>query len=566
MRVRKLLFLFVVLAMLLAACGPTPEPQVVEKVVTKEVEKVVTQVVEQTVVETVVVEGTPEVVEKVVEKVVTATPGPAAAEPTEPQYGGTLKISLGPDFVTFHPWWDVTNANFKPTFFEAPIRISDEGTFEPWLAEKWEILDDGLTVRLYLRKGVKFHNGREMTADDVVWSVDQARDETLGHHLSDRFTTCTGATKVDDYTVDIHYSQVTHSALDGIARMYIFPQEAAETIETVPVGTGPFKLEEWVPGDHLTAVKFEDYWREGLPYLDKVEVVPIPDAQSRMVNLLAGSIDALWEVPLADKALLEQAPGITVGESAPGFSFYAILFNINVSPFDNTKVRQALNYAVDRDKINQLALHGEGNMTTLPYAPTSWAYPEDLKDYYTYDLDKAKELLAEAGYPDGFKTSILIRGASGPYLDIAQVYQQDLAQIGVEAEILPTELPQYWPKLIGSEFEMVSHGTGEATVDPSGLFEGGACCRPFRNFFGITENTTWFPEYKSLIEQASTELDQEKRKELYHDALEIFVEQGWTIPIAWKQQIYALTDKVHGFRTDMDGLIWLGEAWLTPEQ
>lgn len=500
------------------------------------------------------------VVEREVEVMVTPTP---VSPPTEPQAGGTLNLSLGPDFVTFHPFYDVTNLEFKVPMFEAPIRISDEGDFEPWLAESWEVSEDGKTITLHLRQGIKFHNGREMTADDVVWSVDQARDESLGHHLSDRFKTCTGATKVDDYTVQVHYSQVTHSALDGIARLYMFPQEAAETIETKPVGTGPFKFEEWVPGDHLTLTKFEDYWQAGLPYLDEVVVKPIPDPQARMVNLLAGTLDGLWAVPLADKALLEQSPEVNVGVSPPGFHFYAFLMNINEPPFDNQLVRQAVNYAVDREKINQLAFHGEGNMTPLPVAPTSWIYPEELADYYTFDLDKAESLLEEAGYPDGFETQMLIRGPSGIYLDMAQVYQQDLAKIGVDVELLPTELPQYWPKLIGSEFAIVSHGTGDATVDPSGLFEGAACCRPFRNFFGITDNDTWFPEYESLAAQASTELDQDKRKELYDQAITILVEQGWTIPIAWRQQVFALKDYVHGLRTDMDGQIWLHEVWLS---
>lgn len=487
----------------------------------------------------------------------------APVQDTKPVPGGTLTLSLGPDFVNFHPYWDITNRSFKPTFFDPPIRIGNDGQFEPWLAESWSVSDDGLTITLNLRQGVMFHNGREMTAEDVVWSVDYARDEEYGHHLSDRFGTCTGAAAIDDYTVEVYYSETTHSALDGLARMYIFPQEAAEDIETTPVGTGPFKLGEWVPGDHLTAVKFDDYWQEGLPYLDEIVVKPIPDAQSRMVNLLAGSIDGLWEVPMADISLLEQTEGIIVGKSAPGFGFYAFIMNINEPPFDNQLVRQAMNYAIDREKINQLAFHGEGITSVIPYTDASWAYPEDLANYYTHDPEKAKELLAEAGYHDGFSVQMVIRGASGPHLDQAQVYQQDLAAVGIDVEILPTELPQYWPILIDSQFAIVSHATGEATVDPSGQFEGAACCRPFRNFFGIVDNTTWFPEYESIVSQAATEMDQETRKALYHDALEILLEQGWTIPTVWQQETYAYNDYVMDFRTDMDGLIWLGETWLS---
>ena len=486
----------------------------------------------------------------------------AAPAASQPKSGGTLNLALSSDFDTFDPYFDTSTVEFKAPFFEAPVRISDDGKFEPWLAEKWEVSKDGLEITLNLRKGVKFHNGREMKADDIVWSVQRALDKDKGYHLSDRFTTATGAEKVDDYTVKVKYSKIANSALDGLARLYIFPKEANDTIAKKPVGTGPFQFQEWIPGDHMTAVKFKDYWQQGKPYLDKLNVKVIPDIQSRVVNLTGGSIDLLNGVPLVDKDRMEKTPGMIVGASPPNGTFYAFLMNVKEKPFDNQLVRQALNYAVDRDKIGKLAFSSAAQMAPLPFAPTSWAYPKELESYYKFDLAKAKELLKQAGFPDGFKTQMLVRETSGLYLDAAQVYQSDLAKIGVNMELLPTELPQYWPLLQGSKFGIVSHGTGDATIDPSGLFEGAACCRPFRNFFGITDNTTWFPEYKATIEQASTELDQAKRKELYAKAVKILVEQGWTIPIAWRQQVYAHRDFVKGLRTDLDGQMWLENAWL----
>ena len=492
-----------------------------------------------------------------------AAEGEEAAASTGPKVGGTLNMSLGDDFVTFHPYFDVTNSDFKPTFFEAPIRISDEGDFEPWLAESWEQSEDGLSVTLALREGIMFHNGREMTADDVVWAVDHARNTEFGHHLSDRFQTATGAEKIDDHTVRINYSERTASQLDGIARLYIFPQEALETIDTVPVGTGPFKFVEWIPGDSLTVERFEDYWREGYPYLDRIVVTAIPDAQARLVNLRSNTIDLLLNVPLIDKAALAEEEGLVVGAEPPGFSFYAFLMNINRPPFDDVRVRQAFNYAINREEIANTAFHGQAEVVTVPYPPTSWAYAEDLTDYYTYDPERAKELLAEAGYPDGFSVEMLIRGTSDAHLDQAQVYQQQLAAIGVQVELVPTELPQYWPLLFASDFAIVSHATGDTSVDPSGLFESAACCRPFRSFFGIQDRTDeWFIEYSDVIAQAREETDREVRKDLYHRALEILFEQGWTIPTVWSQSTYAHWENVQGFRTDLDGTVWLGETWL----
>ena len=512
-----------------------------------------------------------------------AAPAAPAAESdgeavaTGPQSGGTLNMSLGDDFVTFHPYFDVTNGDFKPQFFEAPIRISDAGDFEPWLAESWDAAEDGLSVTLHLRSGVMFHNGREMTADDVVWAVEHARNTEFGHHLSDRFQTATGAEKVDDTTVRITYSERTASQLDGIARLYIFPQEALENIDTAPVGTGPFKFTEWIPGDSLTIERFEDYWREGYPLLDKIVVKPIPDAQARLVNLRSEAIDLLMNVPLIDKAALSEEEGIVVGAEPPGFSFYAFIMNINAPPFDDILVRQAFNYAINREEIANTAFSGQADPVIIPYPSTSWAYAEDLTTYYTYDPEKAKELLAEAGYPDGFSVKMLIRGTNDAHVDQAQVYQQQLAAIGVQVELVPTELPQYWPQLFAGDFAIVSHATGDTSVDPSGLFEGAACCRPFRNFFGVqytqeelqkdadqrtARTDAWYVEYLDTILQAREETDREIRKELYHRALEIMLEQGWSIPTVWSQSTYAHWDYVNDVRTDLDGTLWLGETWL----
>ncbi|HXF60474.1 MAG TPA: ABC transporter substrate-binding protein [Caldilineaceae bacterium] len=487
--------------------------------------------------------------------------GEAAA--SGPQPGGTLNLSFGDDFVTFHPFYDVTNADFKPIFFEAPLRISDDGGFEPWLAESVEPAEDGLSVTIRLRQGIKFHNGREVTADDLIWSVDLARNQEIGHHLGDRFQTATGAEKIDDYTVRITYSERTASQLDAIARLYLFPQEAAETIDTVPVGTGPFKFVEWIPGDSVTAERFEDYWQEGLPYLDRVVIKAIPDVQARQVNLQSQAIDLLMYLPLSDKQAMEAEEGIIVGEAPPGFSFYAFIMNINAPPFDDVRVRQAFQYAIDREEIANTAFHGEATPLLIPYPPTSWVYPEDLENYYTHDPERARELLAEAGYPDGFSVEMLIRGTEDAHLDQAQVFQQQLAEIGVQVELLPTELPQYWPLLFESQFQIVSHKTGDATVDPSGLFEAAACCRPFRSFFGIQDRTEdWFIEYRDVINRARESNDQEERAQLYHRALEIWLEQAWTIPTVWEQDVYAYWDYVQGLRTDMDGSLWLHETWL----
>ncbi len=482
-----------------------------------------------------------------------------------PKRGGTLEMSLGNEFVTFHPYFDVTNSNFKPTFFEAPIRISDAGDFEPWLAESWQEAENGLSVTLKFRPGIIFHNGREMTADDMLWSLNYARNPEFNHQLSDRFETVTGAEKLDNLTVRINYSEQTASQLDALLRLYIFPQEALETIETVPVGTGPFRFVEWIPGDSLTVERFDAYWRKGFPYLDKIVVRPLIDAETRSMSLRMNTVDLLLNVPLADKAALAAEEGFVVGVEPPGFYFYAFMMNINVPPFDEMKVRQAFNYAINRDEIADTVFQGEALTATVPYPPTSWAFAEDLTTYYIHDLEKAKALLAEAGYPAGFSVEMLVRATDedDPLLKQAQVYQKQLAAIGIEVQLVPAELPEYWDRLTASNFSIVSHATGNPSVDPSGLFESAACCRSFNNFFGVQDRTeAWFVEYRDVINQARVETDPEVRKQLYHRVLEILLEQGWTVPTVWIQSTYAHWAYVQDFRTALDGTIWLGETWL----
>ena len=486
----------------------------------------------------------------------------ATSTPSEPKLGGILTMSLGTDFVTFHPYFDETNKEYKPIVFEAPVRRANDGTFQPWLAKSYEVSADGKSVTLHLRKGVKFHNGREMTADDIVWSVEYASNPDYGTHIHDFFVDCAGAEKIDDYTVQVNYNRVTHIKLDGIARLYIFPKEAASTIDKKPVGTGPFKFEEWVPGDHATFVKFADYWRKGLPYLDGIVIKSLPDPASRMLNLVSGSVDFIMDVPESDAGLLRKIKNIVVEKGPVGFNFMAFIMNINKPPFDNQLVRQAMNYAIDRKEICKLAFFDEFPPTAFPFAEFSLAYYDDLAHYYHYDPDKAKELLAQAGYPNGFEVDMVIRGTGGFHLEQAKVYQAQLARIGVKVNILPTPLPQYWPILINSKFAIVSHMTGGAVVDPSGAFAACAAMRPFRNFFGITDNTTWFPKYSEAITKAAESLNTEERKKYYHEALTIFVEQGWTIPVAWWSAIFARKDFVRGIEYGLNSELFLGETWL----
>jgi ABC-type transport system substrate-binding protein len=338
---------------------------------------------------------------------------------------------------------------------------------------------------------------------------------------------------------------------------------------------------EWIPGDSLTVERFDDYWRKGFPYLDKIVVKPILNSDTRISNLQSRAIDLLMNVSLAEKATLStrdmRDEGIVVGAEPPGFSFFGFIMNINAPPFDNQLVRQAFNYAIDRQGIVDQAFYGQAISTTLPYPKTSWAYAADLADRYPYSPEKAKELLAAAGYPAGFSIKMLVRGTDGPHLAQAQVYQKQLTAVGIHAQLIPADDDDYWPQLYAGNFSIVSHSTVNQSVDPGGLFEAAACCRPFNSFFGLEytqeelqkppdqrtdRSDTWFAEYRDTINQAREESDRQTRQGLYHQVMQILLDQGWMIPTVWNQTAYAHWNDVHNVRMDPDGNIWLGESWL----
>jgi peptide/nickel transport system substrate-binding protein len=495
----------------------------------------------------------------------TSTTGGAVAtpKPGDVKRGGTLTLSLGPDFTTLDPYYDNENVEFKPQMFDSVLRRAPDGSkYLPWLAESWTDSADGKSLTLKLHSGVKWHNGRALTADDIVWSVQYAMDATIGHARSDDFATADSVAKVDDLTVQINYKSIDPSRYNALASLFVFPKENLNDVATKPIGTGPFKFQEWVSGDHLTIVKNPDYWREGEPYLDKLVVKPLPDDQSRMANLQSGAIDLLMGVPLAQVTSFKSNKAFGTYTEPPGALIYVVMINIKVAPFDNKLVRQAMMYCLNRDSIGKTAMHGVGTPALLPFPPSSWAYDDTLAHQYKYDINKAKDLLKQAGFPNGVKGQMKIRGTTGIYVDIAQAYQADLAKAGIQIDLLPMENAAYFNDLLASNFTMVMHQTGTTDLDPNGVYVQAACCRPFHNFMGITDNKDWFPQYEALVYQARDTVDQAQRKALYKQVLTIFEDEAWIIPIYFSQNTWAFKKELVGFLCDLAPFLWLNQAYL----
>nr|WP_275402029.1 ABC transporter substrate-binding protein [Sinirhodobacter huangdaonensis] len=371
--------------------------------------------------------------------------------------GGNIVITYKDDVATLDPaiGYDWQNWSMIKSIFDGLMDYVP-GTTElrPGLAESYEISPDGKTYTFHLRKGVKFHNGREMTAEDVKYSLDRVTTPATQSPGAGFFgsiagydamadgsaTSLSGVTVVDPATVKIELSRPDATFLHVMALNFssVVPKEEVEKwgadFGKHPVGTGAFKLSDWTIGQKLLLTKNADYWRAGLPYLDSVTFEVGQEPIVALLRLQKGEVDIPGDgIPPAKFTEVMNNPDekkqvVVGGQLQTGY----ITLNVEMKPFDNVEVRRAINMAINKDRIVQM-INGRATPATQPLPPSMPGYTKDYAGY-AFDPAKAKAMLAEAGYPDGFQTQLYVMNTD-PNPRIAQAIQQDLAAIGVKAEI-----------------------------------------------------------------------------------------------------------------------------------
>ncbi|OQM74289.1 ABC transporter substrate-binding protein [Manganibacter manganicus] len=382
----------------------------------------------------------------------------AAASPDpNAKQGGDIIITYKDDVATLDPaiGYDWQNWSMIKSLFDG-LMDYEPGTTKltPDLAESYEISADGKTFTFKLRHGVKFHNGREMTADDVKYSLDRVTNPKTQSPGAGFFSTIkgyddvaagkadslTGVTVVDPYTVKIELTRPDATFLHVMAINFSFvvPKEAIEKYGADfgkhPVGTGAFKMAEWTLGQRLVFERNPDYWHKGLPYLDKITFEFGQEPIVALLRLQKGEIDipgdgippAKFQEVMSDPA--QKARVVEGGQLQTGY----ISMNVTMPPFDQLKVRQAVNMAINKKRIVQM-INNRAIPANQPLPPSMPGYDKDFEGY-PHDPAKAKELLAEAGFPDGFSTELYAMNTD-PNPRIAQAIQQDLSEIGIKASI-----------------------------------------------------------------------------------------------------------------------------------
>ncbi|MDD3221651.1 MAG: ABC transporter substrate-binding protein [Clostridia bacterium] len=310
--------------------------------------------------------------------------------------------------------------------------------FEPCLATSWEFTDD-THIKMTLRDDVYFNDGAKtpMTAEDVKFTLDMAMTTMAAPNLTG-FVACN---VVDDHTVEIEIESYNNEFVQSLASVNLSIQSKKAYDDGVEdpyyIGTGPYKFDEWVEGEYCRLVKVDDYWGNSLPAEDNLsagvvetlEFRPYIEASSRVIALQAGEIDVCVNPPINELEYLEEDSNITVYEQAGTRLFY-FAFNVEKAPWDNQKLRQAVACAIDRNAVLEAAVYGKGTPQTTILNRGLWGFYDDMEGF-DYDVERAKELMAEAGYPDGGITTTLTYASGAPYDQIATVIQANLAEIGV---------------------------------------------------------------------------------------------------------------------------------------
>ncbi len=382
--------------------------------------------------------------------------GGAGAQQTDITIGMQLEPpNLDPTGGAAQAIDEVTYANV----FEGLTRFGPDGSVLPALAESWVIAPDGLSWEFKLREGVTFHDGTPFTAEDVAFSIERAMADDSTNAQKQLFEGINSVNVLDDYAVEIGLDAPKGSLLFNLAwgdAVMVSPA-SAESNASNPVGTGPFKFSEWVQGDHVELVRNPDYWGEA-PKLESVEFRFISDPTAAFAAMMAGDVDAFPVFPAPENlAQFEADPrfSVIVG-STEGETILAI--NNGREPFSDIRVREAIAHAIDRQEIIDGAMFGYGTPIGTHFAPHNPAYL-DLTGMSEHDPEKAKTLLAEAGYPDGFSTTLMLPPPTYARRG-GEIVAAQLREVGIDAEIINIEWAQWLEQVFKNrdyDLTIVSH-------------------------------------------------------------------------------------------------------------
>ena len=421
--------------------------------------------------------------------------------------------------------------------FEGLVKPNSNGDLIPAVAESYSINEDGTVYTFTLRKNVKFHNGAKVTVQDVKASLDKCAGTGSDEPLVAAFSAVSAINTPDDSTIEVVLKESDTDFLPNLTAAILPADHLDASVD--PIGTGPYKYVSRSPQENIVLESFDDYWGEKA-HIKNVVLKIVPDGDTIVMNLEGGSIDLMARLSTTQAAQLSDNFDIYEGTMN---LVQAVYLNNAVEPFNNTKVRQALCYAVDIQEIMDFVSDGKGTETGSSMFPAFGKYyVKELNDTYNTDIEKAKQLLSEAGYPDGFEFSITVPSNYQQHVDTAQVVKEQLKKIGVTANINLVEWDTWLNDVyIGRNFEATVIGVDASTLTASAML-GRFVSDSGKNFINYNN-----AEYDKIYNEAFTSTDDAVRTEKYKECEKILSTDAANVYIQDLPNMVAVNKKFGGY-------------------
>jgi peptide/nickel transport system substrate-binding protein len=477
-----------------------------------------------------------------------------------PKSGGMLRALQAGDLASLDGHYYTTGNGLSIWIIYETLTVYDDNLKpQPALAESWEQSPDGTQISVTLRKGVQFHTGRELTSDDVIYNLNRILDFKLTAGIITGFVPpeTTWVAK-DKYTVNITTKKPWAAVFDFFQVLNIIDKDTAEgpDAKSKAVGTGPFTFVEWVQGDHVTYGKNKNYWQSGQPYLDGITLGLAKDQQSMVAQFEAGAADFVVNPPLRDYARLVADPQYQAIELPNPAAFWMLQPNSTRAPMTDRRVRQALNYAVNRQRMVDTVLLGLSKPQALPWPAGSPASEPQKNGSYAFDLDKAKSLLTDAG-ATSWTLDLLHSSVSLEAAGFAQIYQADLGKIGVNGVIRSLEPAALLDAWHTQNYGLYFASDPWANLEPVTQFTSGSTTNYRGNNGGFLDDT-----YSQLVQSAATEPDADKRKQLYAQLNDFLLDAAFVFPLASRQTRALARTNLHDVGHRRNEMYTFQRAWL----
>ena len=477
-----------------------------------------------------------------------------------PKMGGTLVSTLeADDPSSLDPVLPIDNAALFTLLqiYDQLIRVSSENLLEPSAAESYEVSEDGMTYTFHLRLNGSFADGTPVTSEDVIFTMERLMaSENWGHLIAEGTT----FEAPDDHTVVFRMPSPNAALLSNLAipNASIVPkalvEAEGEAFFESPVGSGPFVLDEWLHGEKLVLARNPHYWDAPKPYLDSVVLELISDDNTRMLNFQSGAIDVALAVPYAQIESIDAIEGASV-QVRPMFATQVVHLNTAVEPLDDVNVRLALQYATDRQGHIDAVLFGYGEPATTLW-PKGLMYWDETLTGYPYDLEKAREYLAESRAPDGFDITLSYGVGESAAEQSAALLKEQWGMIGVNVEIVPLDGALQIDETIAGNYEASIIFWTSDVVDPSQLNISHLCALTETMAGGCNQ------EFDDLAADADTMTDATEREAAYHELFRIAEDWSWVVPLYYFPSRTAVWDYVKGFELSPTVFARYWDVWL----